>query len=86
MDPGLRGYKMGCISGLKGGNLLSARSFVCALVVLLTVLLVTAVDLGLFSALAIVVGILLGLLVFTLLLFARILGRLGHGGLHRMIE
>ena len=67
-------------------RLLPARTFICALVVFRAILRVAPVDLVLARALGHVVGVYLSLLIVALLLFARVLGWLGHGSLLQMIE
>ena len=66
---------------MAGATLLAARAFVGTLVILLSILAMAAVGFVLFSALALIVGVLLSLLIVALLLFSWILGWLGHGGL-----
>jgi hypothetical protein len=60
---------------------LAARALVGAFVVLLAILLVAARDFIFLGALLVLAGFLLGLLRIALLLFARIVGGLGHGNL-----
>jgi hypothetical protein len=62
-------------------GLLAARAFVGALVILLPILTMAPVGFMLFSALTVIVGVLLSLLIVALLLFAWILSWLGHGSL-----
>ena len=67
-------------------GLLAARTFVSALVILLPILPMASVHFMRLGTLTVVVSVLLGLLIVALLLFARILGWLGHGSLLHVIE
>ncbi len=51
-----------------------------------TIIELSSKDFLLFRTLAVVIGVLLSLLCFTLLLLARIFNRLGHGSLLQLIE
>ncbi|MDQ1834619.1 hypothetical protein [Massilia scottii] len=63
------------------GGLLTARAFIGALVILDAVVLVVADDFFRLRALAVLGGILLNLLIFTLLLLSWVVGVLGHKSL-----